>query len=254
MSHEPEPARAPDQDRLADALAHLYKRQLLSHPVTEYLAQHARDRVVQTQVRVFRWYARFLPTQGDFLDWGCHHAPDSCLLRAAFGPGPRLSGCDFVDPERLRVFHDFAGLRYTPLSDPSRLPYADASFDAVVGSGALEHAVMDYESLKELYRVLRPDGVLVITYLPNRLSVEEWHARAVRRSVFHRRLYSLHDARQLLLHTGFVPLQSGYQTRMDVLREPAGWAGRLRVGLMRALQLHRITSTVCAVARKERFI
>jgi SAM-dependent methyltransferase len=253
MTREPEPGRAREPARLADTLTRLYKRQLSAHPVTEYLVQHARDRVVRTQVRVFRWYSRHLPADGDLLDWGCHHAPDSCLLRAALGPGPRLYGCDFVDPEQLRVFHDFAGLRYTRLEDTARLPYPDAAFDAVIGSGALEHVAQDYESLKELYRVIRPDGLLVITYLPNRLSLEEWHARSVRRAGYHRRLYGLREARRLLLHTGFVPIESGYQTRQDVLREP-GAGGRVRATLMRALQLHRFTSTLCAVARRERFI
>jgi len=91
------------------------------------------------------------------------------------------------------------------LTDPDRLPCASQFFGAVIGSGILEHSARDGESLRELYRVLKPRGVLVITYLPNRLSIHEWLRRVVWRRDFHRRLYGLREIRRMLLHHGFYP-------------------------------------------------
>src|SRR5262245_30808593 len=72
------------------------------------------------------------------------------------------------DADHYPVFHRYADLSYRQLDHIFRLPYPDAAFDAVIASGVLEHVPMGYESLKELHRVLRPDGRLIITYLPNR--------------------------------------------------------------------------------------
>ena len=69
---------------------------------------------------------------------------------------------------------------------------------------------MDYESLKELHRILKPGGTLIITYLPNRLSAKEWGRRVIRKRDFHNRLYGLAEARQLLKRSGFLPLMTTY--------------------------------------------
>jgi SAM-dependent methyltransferase len=106
-------------------------------------------------------------------------------------------------------FHGFAGLEYLRLTDPVRLPYDSHSVDVVVASGVLEHAAMDFESLKELHRVLREKGKLIITFLPNRLSYTEFSAR--RRGLsHHRRLYGLTEALQMVRHHGFHPIYHVY--------------------------------------------
>lgn len=59
------------------------------------------------------------------------------------------------------------------------LPFADASFDAIVTFQVIEHIEEDKFFLHELHRVLRPGGVLMLT-TPNRrqsLSRNPWHVR-----------------------------------------------------------------------------
>jgi len=59
------------------------------------------------------------------------------------------------------------------------LPYPDSSFDSLVSFQVIEHIENDALFLKEIFRVLRPGGVALIT-TPNRiqsLSRNPWHIR-----------------------------------------------------------------------------
>jgi len=239
-------------DDLARVLRDLYARQLETLPDDGYLREHSDASFVDGAIRVFRFYEPYLPQEGKILDWGCRHAPDACLIRAQFGDRITLDGCDILDGSQYPVFFECAGLRYAPLSDIVKLPYADNSFDAVLASGVLEHVPMDHESVKELYRVLRVGGRLIVTYLPNRASVEEWRLRRRGGNRFHWRLYNRAQLRELLLHGGFRPIVAGYQTQLDLLGSDGGVAA-LRP-LMRICGLHRVASCLCAVGEKVAYL
>lgn len=250
MSTPPSP---PPADPLAEVLRRLYAEQMRVMPHDLYFRDHAAPRVIDTQVSVFRWYAPLLlagrPPTARVLDWGSRHAPDACLFRASCGHELHLHASDLDDPTGYAPFHQFAGVEYAKLDHVYRLPYPDDLFDAVVGSGTLEHTAMDYESLKELWRVLKPGGRLAIAYLPNRWSIDEWRRRRQKRHGAHPRLYTRGELRHLLLHTGFRLVADGYQTRYDALHGVAGVAGWKRA-VVKAAGLHRFTSTLCAVAEK----
>ncbi len=236
-------------DDLARVLGDLYARQLQTLPDDGYLRQHGDVPFVEGSVRVFRFYEPYLPAEGKILDWGCHHAPDACLIRTRFGDRVTLDGCDIFDGTQYPVFFQCAGLRYTPLDGIVKLPYPDASFDTVLASGVLEHVPMDHESLREIYRVLRLGGRLIVTYLPNKASVEEWRLRRRGGNDFHWRLYSRSEMRSLLLHSGFRPIVAGYQTQLDLLPVDGAALTTLRP-ILRAFQIHRLASCLCAVAEK----
>lgn len=51
--------------------------------------------------------------------------------------------------------------------DGRRLPFPDASFDSVVSFQVIEHVQDDAQFVREIYRILRPAGIAVIT-TPNR--------------------------------------------------------------------------------------
>lgn len=194
--------------RLCSDLELLIHRSLEDNPDSVYLREHAQPNRIAGHVRAFGEYVPHLPDRGHILDWGCHHAPDSCLLKSAFENRFRLHGCDFVEPQVYARFHEYAGLDYRRLTDIVATPYETGSFDAVIGSGVLEHVAMEYESLKELHRILKPGGVLIVTLLPNRLSWREWGRRVIWKRDFHERCYGLAEARRLLKRTGFVPLSA----------------------------------------------
>lgn len=67
------------------------------------------------------------------------------------------------------------GVRFVRLDLDARLPFADATFDAVVSLEGIEHLLLPAQCLAEFCRVLRPGGVLVLT-TPNVNNVQSrWH-------------------------------------------------------------------------------
>lgn len=214
-----------------------------------YLAEHGHDAAIKHHVNSFCWYAGYLPESGVFLDWGCNHGPDSCLLRSVLGERIELHACDFCSDSEFPVFRAFSRPTYRQLRHIVALPYPDDVFDVVIGSGVLEHTAMDYESLKEVHRVLKPEGIFVITYLPYFLSWSEWYRRTMRQQGFHRRRYGRQELSQLLKQTGLVPLEVRFHTFVPD-RLAGGWVGRLKALASRVLSPPFRHSTLCCVARK----
>jgi ubiquinone/menaquinone biosynthesis C-methylase UbiE len=101
-----------------------------------------------------------------------------------------------LDPES--VHH--AAVRYTGMNvafragDCTQIPAADASFDLVVSFETIEHLAEQERMLVELRRVLRPDGLLVISS-PNKLVYSD--ARGVK-NPFHKRELYFHEFRDML--------------------------------------------------------
>jgi SAM-dependent methyltransferase len=237
------------QDHLA-LLAKLYRDELRERP-DEYLQLHAGYNSMLRQISVFRRYLPFLPAKGVLLDWGCRHAPDACLIRQTQGDSVELHGCDFYPEDMFPNFHHFADLKYRQLTNPFILPYDDASFDAVIGTGVLEHTANDSESLKELHRILKEEGILVLTFLPNRLSYTEFLSRRLQWP-HHRRLYGLRAARALMLHHGFEPLVLDYHQMVpgQQLQRLFGRFWFINSFLERAWPLNRLSSNLMMVCRR----
>jgi SAM-dependent methyltransferase len=253
---------SPARERL-DLLARLYREQA-QRGGSDYLCEHAHPGAMAHHVNVFEWYAPHLTGRRLVLDWGCHHGPDSCLIRHRFGDMVELHACDFAPKEAFAVFREYARPEYKRLDNPLRLPYPAAVFDAVIGSGVLEHTAMDGEALKEVYRVLQPGGLLVITYLPHAYSWSEWRRRRSRVG-YHRRLYTRQSLRRLLLAHGLetesVELQGYVPHRLGSSARPFWWqllrpllhpvVDALWKPVLRPLRYPFFSQDVlCAVARK----
>jgi SAM-dependent methyltransferase len=91
------------------------------------------------------------------LDFGCGSGR---LVEAFEKEGLTAYGCDVASylADDLTVPKDrFAKLGF----DPYRLPYPDASFDAVVSTSVLEHAQNTEEAFREIHRVLKAGGLSV---------------------------------------------------------------------------------------------
>jgi len=91
---------------------------------------------------------------GDILDFGCGRKPYESLFQNAksyTGVDIEVSGHNHVD-SKVDYFWD-----------GNKLPFADESFDNVVCFEVFEHVFNIEEVLAEIYRVLKPNGQLLIS-------------------------------------------------------------------------------------------
>ena len=111
------------------------------------------------------------------LDAGCG---DGALVRAAASRGAAATGVD-ADPAMLAAARSRAaqaGLHATFMEAPvERLPFPDASFDVVVSITVLCFVADAAGAVREMARVLRPGGRLVLGELGR------WNVWAMRRRV-----------------------------------------------------------------------
>ena len=97
------------------------------------------------------------------------------------------------------------GLYNIKVGDINNLPYEDNFAEIIVCSDMLEHVDDDIHALKELYRVLKPNGRLVIT-VPAHKFLWSVHDEALS----HRRRYTKRELNYKLKSTGFVVERDTY--------------------------------------------
>lgn len=131
-----------------------------------------------------------------------HLAPDSRVLEAACGDGggtrflaERVAAVVAVDLERhqlprLAALRARTGPVLALAADVGRLPFPDASFDAVTSFETIEHTADPEACLASFARVLRPGGVLV-------LSTPQSSLGAFPLNPHHQREFSLDEIRAL---------------------------------------------------------
>ena len=92
---------------------------------------------------------------GRVLDVGCGEKPYRRLFTAATSyVGLEIDHSDSLRPQRNRADCFYDGTRF---------PFDDREFDAVVTSQVLEHVFAPERFLMEMHRVLRDDGLLLVT-------------------------------------------------------------------------------------------
>jgi SAM-dependent methyltransferase len=145
------------------------------------------------------------PQDVSLLDWGSGKGHTAYLLEEL---GFSVQSCDRLLERDDSSFGQDAPLLSTlqrptiPLTHDWLLPFEASSYDAVTSFGVLEHVPNDLESLKEIHRVLKPNGVLFISFLPQKWSWTQAVARA-RGNDYHDRLYTRKGLFDLLGGTGF---------------------------------------------------
>ena len=167
-------------------------RRLSTHRFLCNCAQGVYRRQVSFLGKLLQAYIGRPPPQIRVLDWGCGKGHITYLLRKL---GFAVVSCDVDDGSFDSAFGQIApvvqeqAIEVVPLSDPVRLPFADASFDCVTSFGVLEHVPAEQESLHEIRRILTPGGIFFVSFLPYRLSWTQAFAR-LRGDSYHDRLYS----------------------------------------------------------------
>ena len=117
---------------------------------------------------------------GVAIDVGCGTGRALPPLREAVGPGGSVIAVDLT-PEMLaaaRPKSSAAGAALL-LADARALPFADASVDAIFAAGLVNHLPDEVAGLRELARVTRPGGVLVLFHPSGRSALAARHGRAL---------------------------------------------------------------------------
>jgi SAM-dependent methyltransferase len=164
------------------------------------------------------------------LDAGCGAGEYVALLRAR---GYDALGIEYQAEKVERWLATYPGDDSVKQGDLEHLPLPDASVDAALLNEVLEHVPNEVAALRELFRVLRPGGKLVVLS-PNRLFPFETHGYEDRRTgriigpsytfllpwlprrLVHRlvrpwaRNYHPWELRRLVRSVGFATVSTGY--------------------------------------------
>ena len=113
---------------------------------------------------------------------------------------------------------------FTSAGDATRLPFQDETFDRIIASEVLEHIYNDEDALSELFRVLKPQGILAITvpsYFPEKICwalSDEYHAPIEVGG--HVRIYKKRELEAKISAVGLAPIDFH---RAHALHSPYWW-------------------------------
>jgi cyclopropane fatty-acyl-phospholipid synthase-like methyltransferase len=141
-------------------------------------------RRVQMQLALMRELGLTLQPGSTLLDLGCGNG---MLVREYRRLGVVAFGCDFVFKDGPCVSSDSKeGILRLMNMKPYRLPFADESFDVVVSDQVFEHVLNYDETLSEVRRVLKPNG-LSVNFFPSRYTPIEPHVYVPFATIIQRR-------------------------------------------------------------------
>jgi glycosyltransferase involved in cell wall biosynthesis/ubiquinone/menaquinone biosynthesis C-methylase UbiE len=175
------------------------------------------------------------PPPARILDLGCGTGE---IAAAIDQMGYQVTACDFAE-EMLAVARSnyFATavdwVRLEP--DWQTLPFADGSFDGIVASSVFEYLDDVHQVAAEVSRVLRPEGVLLLT-VPNPANVvRKLEARLQSASVFHRLAPALRKVQRLDSYAAYLRLS---RNRFDA----PGWQAVLNAAHFAAVDEQEFSS------------
>jgi SAM-dependent methyltransferase len=136
------------------------------------------------------FYGLGLPKRATVLDAPCGDGSLAATLRQA--------GYDAHGVDINAAGADLLGPRYHDADLNGRLPFGDASFDALLSIEGIEHLEDRFAYLRELRRVLKPEGTLILT-TPNIVAVRS-RLRFFASGFYHRDTRPLREAERNPFH------------------------------------------------------
>jgi ubiquinone/menaquinone biosynthesis C-methylase UbiE len=131
------------------------------------------------------------------LDAGCGNGRYSKFLLCEADADALITGFDYSQQMLQRARKRLRNDRVTHVAaDLTRLPYPDAGFDAIVCGWVLEHLPDPRPGLRELARVLRPGGKLLL------LTTEDTFTGAWCSRLWHCRTYNRQELRKVAEECG----------------------------------------------------
>lgn len=121
-----------------------------------------------------------LPRGGVVIDVGCGTGRALRALRQAVGPDGSVIAADLTPAMLAEARPQSAAARAALiLADARRLPFADASADALFAAGLVNHLPDTEAGLTELARITRPGGLLVLFHPSGRAALAARHGRTL---------------------------------------------------------------------------
>jgi SAM-dependent methyltransferase len=131
------------------------------------------------------------------LDAGCGDGRYTRFLLRLADPDALLTGFDYSRQMLQRARKRMHSPRPTQaVADLTRLPYADAAFDAIVCGWVIEHLPDPRPGLQQLARVLQPGGKLLL------MATEDTYTGALCSRLWHCRTYNRLALRQVAEECG----------------------------------------------------
>lgn len=169
------------------------------------------------------------------LDLACGEGYLHQILKRRFGKS--VTGVDFKGYDygfqynKPDIYHDLNKYPY---------PFGKESFDCIIAGEIIEHVYSPYNFLKELNRILKKNGILIVT-TPNACGVhhtfENPDKTEYKRPYGHIQFFTEACLRRLLGYMGFEFMKSGYNCYIKYL--PFYWLN------------HRFGANMFVVARKK---
>ncbi|NKB68360.1 MAG: methyltransferase domain-containing protein [Candidatus Latescibacteria bacterium] len=202
---------------LSDYKAHY---QLDAEAIIELDDLHPTRRV--SERRRFEALLRLLQVRPDqrLLDIGCGSGWFSALCQEQ---GARVWALDMAPAGVARARARFPAVPYFQAGDVYHLPFADASFDAVVLSEVVEHLEHIEQALAQVRRVLKPGGRVLVS-VPYRETILEHlciHCNQLTPSHAHLHSFDESALREHLQEQGLAP--AGHVLVTNKLLELAGF-------------------------------
>jgi ubiquinone/menaquinone biosynthesis C-methylase UbiE len=165
MDIDPDARQADENDRLMRELVELRGQHIgsVTDSTGTYDELHTQGHLCQRD-SFYNWLLGLLhPRPGQMLlDVSCGQGS---LMRSAAHSGLRVVGLD-LSPSAVAMAAQQVPSALVNLADAEQLPYPDDEFDYATNVGSVEHYFHPHRAVREMARVLRPDGIALIL-LPN---------------------------------------------------------------------------------------
>ena len=106
-----------------------------------------------------------LPSGAKILNITSRDAEASIFLQRAY-PGIRVINAEISQGLINEAVRLWPNIEQIKISTYSNLPFTDEEFDAIVSLETLEHVAEPKAFLKELHRIIRPNGILILSCPP----------------------------------------------------------------------------------------
>ena len=166
---------------------------------------------------IFDWVQRTITTHKNpqVLDIGCGTGFNIVYLHE-LGYN-QVSGLDF-SPDALEYCRS-RQLKVLMCGDAENLPIRHDCYDIILILDIIEHLKDDRRALSEIFRALKPDGILII-FVPAFRFLWSFQDEISH----HQRRYNIKELKEKILHSGFKPIKLTY---VNSLLFPVVWIGRI---------------------------